>query len=960
MAKIILTNIYFDKNKAAVKGLVNYMGTRDKVEKLAPDLTSIPPTSDQEKIIKSFLKRFPKSAELLEYEDYNHSPNAENAQEFIDSVIEKNMNLFADKKNIVEYMGRRKNAERFGEHGLFTESGVPIDIEKKAEEIANHQGRVFFHVVSLRREDAARLGYDNAKNWQDLLQAKSLEIAKAHKMPVENLRYAAAFHDESHHPHVHLAVYSADPKEGYITEHNYEKLKSTFATEIFRHDLMNTYEQKTVLRDELRKKGKLKIQDIVAKINNKNYDNPEVQNLLYELNRNLKNRKGRKLYGSIGDENRQIVDKIIAELEKDEDIKQLYDAWYEQQETVISLYRNNMPRRKPLVMQEEFKPIKNAVIAAAMSVGEISDIEMPFDSPLPDSDIESLEPPESEDFPDEPDFTEYRSYGRRKREPIRTDDGYFIEWTKEYKAAKKLIYSSETEKADAKKAFELLLSISKTGNALAIYDAGMMYRKGLGTEKDEEKSNVLLSIAFKAFEKLYNLQDFDFITYRLGKMHCQGLGTEINYEEAFRYFTESSNKGNLYAKFSLGNLYFYGNGTEQDYDTAYELYLAATENGNAFAHYKVAEMSERGIGTVVDKLLSQEHYEVALKGFLQMTEKAIDDSMYNRIGQMYMLGLGTEKDIALAEHYFIKAAELENPKAKYNLAKLYLDTEYCSNLTEDGKAEKTATAISLLEELIEKYNDKNAKYVLAKLYIENPEKQAITLEWLKELSAEDHEYATYLLGKIYYNGETIEQDFVKAEYYWLLIADKNDNAKYNLAKMYMEADYQSTLDEYERQDKLKTAFEYLEDLVLKNHEYAKLKLAKYYLSKEYKESGEYSQVNIPRAVSWLTELAENNNQFAQCQLGMYYLFGDEKDIEKATYYLTCAAENGNEYAAKLLDDMNNYSMSQFQYATTDLFRNLAKLIESDYMYKDHLHFAKTDRKQLRKELEKKQALGIRI
>ena len=67
----------------------------------------------------------------------------------------------------MDYIANRPRVERIGEHGLFTDAGKAVVLKQVQEETANHKGPVWTHVISLRREDAARLGYDSAEQWCD-------------------------------------------------------------------------------------------------------------------------------------------------------------------------------------------------------------------------------------------------------------------------------------------------------------------------------------------------------------------------------------------------------------------------------------------------------------------------------------------------------------------------------------------------------------------------------------------------------------------------------------------------------------------------------------------------------------------------------------------------------------------------------------------------------------------------
>lgn len=91
------------------------------------------------------------------------------------------------------------------------------EIDKVADEVKNHDGILWTHVISLKREDAERLGYNNAEKWKSLIRRNTMQIAEAHKIDPSNLQWYAAFHNTTHHPHIHLMVYSKDAKQGWLT-----------------------------------------------------------------------------------------------------------------------------------------------------------------------------------------------------------------------------------------------------------------------------------------------------------------------------------------------------------------------------------------------------------------------------------------------------------------------------------------------------------------------------------------------------------------------------------------------------------------------------------------------------------------------------------------------------------------------------------------------------------------------
>ena len=261
----------------------------------------------------------------------------------------------------------RPRVEKQGAHGLFTQNDEVINLSEVAKTVAEHEGAVWTTILSLRREDAEKLGYDNAKAWRDMLRGQANKLAKAMGIPLLDLRWYAAFHNEGSHPHLHLISYSVG-KEPYMTEQGLLHFKSDFAREIFKHDLYYIYQDQTAHRDELRRTGREKMADIVKQINNGVYENEIVTMMLQELVRELDHYKGKMVYGYMPKKAKNLIDGIVDELAKDERIAELYNLWYEQRDHIIRTYQDTMTQRIPLSQNKEFKTIKNAVIQEALNI----------------------------------------------------------------------------------------------------------------------------------------------------------------------------------------------------------------------------------------------------------------------------------------------------------------------------------------------------------------------------------------------------------------------------------------------------------------------------------------------------------------------------------------------------------------------------------------------------------------
>lgn len=371
MAKLVTKFKYMKSGSGQnIGGYAKYIATREGVEKIDNSAKYAPATKKQLQFIQKILKDFPDTKEMLEYEDYLQAPNKGNTSEFITRAMEEHLCAVMERKTYADYIATRPRTERFGSHGLFTDDGVEVNLSKISEELNCYGGNVWTVIISLRREDAERLGYNNGNRWRDMLRTQTEAIAANFKIPMENLRWFAAFHNESHHPHVHLMVYSTIENEGYLTKKGVANLRSLFARDIFAQDLLCVYEEQTMHRNELKQQSHEVIEDVMQRIGEGICDNPELEELLVILSDKLSRTSGKKVYGYLKADVKNIIDAIIDELSKDERIQTLYNLWYEKREEVIRTYTQELPDRISLSQNKEFKSIKNMIIREAMRLTE--------------------------------------------------------------------------------------------------------------------------------------------------------------------------------------------------------------------------------------------------------------------------------------------------------------------------------------------------------------------------------------------------------------------------------------------------------------------------------------------------------------------------------------------------------------------------------------------------------------
>lgn len=279
----------------------------------------------------------------------------------------KSSDISSKDTTYADYIATRPGVEKNGTHGLFTDAGIPVDLGRVSDELNDFKGTVWTVIVSVRREDAGMVGFDTGERWRDMVRANRNELAKSFNIRPHALQWYGAFHDESYHPHIHLIIYDKENR-GYLSKAGIENLKSTFAHCIFRDEMLNIQNEKTLRRDLLRQRGKDEIEELLSHIQDGTEENLALKLLLIDLGQRLKDHKGKKVYGYLNRQDRALVDSIVDEIEKLPAVSSLYDLWYEKQNELRHIYSETDLPKLPLSANPEFKTIRNAVIKAADSL----------------------------------------------------------------------------------------------------------------------------------------------------------------------------------------------------------------------------------------------------------------------------------------------------------------------------------------------------------------------------------------------------------------------------------------------------------------------------------------------------------------------------------------------------------------------------------------------------------------
>ena len=583
MARLIVKSPYIKCGSGkSAGGYLKYIATRERVEIIPDDR---PPSNKQTQLLAKLVKDFPDAKELMEYEDYIVHPTKASASALITLTLETNWDKLSSMDGYAKYIALRPRAERLGEHGLFGDDDA-VDLAAVADELDHYTGNVWAHIISLHREDAARLGYGHADAWRTLLRTHRNDIAAAMKIPPEDFRWYAAFHDEGNHPHVHMMAWSVKPNQAYLSKDGIRQIKSTLTNQIFRQELLHVYEQKSKSRDELVAETRKAMLELAKAMREMTCIHPEAEQIIWDLSRQLSQVSGRKTYGYLPKPMKKLVDEIVDQMARLPTVDACYQTWWELQCQVEDYYSEAEKRiRPPLSQQKEFRQIKNAVIREAehIRMNRIS-----FEDEEMQDDGEQIS-------------TYAMSYKCQNLQSVANDDRFSL--------------------AERDEAAEQLERLADAGDAYAQYIIGMAYRDGGLLIPDTVKAQKLLErtaeqdldAAQYALGKLYLSDDADvhdsakgiywlkrsadngndFAAYRLGKEYLSGNNVSKDAAAAAEYLRQAANNGNAYAQYLLGKLTLIGEGIPKDMDAAYEWFAAARDNGHAYAEFFMERM-ERG------------------------------------------------------------------------------------------------------------------------------------------------------------------------------------------------------------------------------------------------------------------------------------------------------------------------------------------------------------------------------
>ena len=616
MAKLIYISPYMkggaDASRLASR--TRYFATREGVQLLKDDNASLPATQKQQDYIERLLCSFPEAMELAEHEDYVRTPNRQTAFDLIEQIHEEFIEPLSCRENYLGYVANRPGVRSLGEHGLWDAHGKVRSLEAAVSEVANHPGNVWTPVISLPRENAERLGYTNLENWQALIRSSITDIAKGYKIHPDHLRWYAALHEKEKHLHVHMIIFSTDPKEGYLTRQGIRSIKSALVSTVYRDERMHIFERKDEQRTLLQQEAETRMASLIGQMATGTLQSGKLELLVTELAKRLGEVSGRKVYGYLSPRVKRIVDEIVDELAKDARVAEAYTLWQDLREQLCIDYDQTPPERLPLSRQREFKAVRNMVIRETL---KLLDMTSPLTGDIAEDDEMNDEGEPEGSTADDGDESQ-KLLCRRARE---------------YREAKAVLNGEKTEPGEKAAALTTLRRLWEEGDFVAAHQLGKAYRDGLGVAVDRnaaadwfqssaeagnEYSAYALGKLLLGQEKFPQAREWlqkaseqgdQYARYRLGKLLLTGAaGVPKDVDTAIQYLKDSAAQGNQYAQYTLGKLYLLGRKVKQDREEALRYLKQAAAQGNAYAKYFIDHQDDfagASVGTALIRILHQ-------------------------------------------------------------------------------------------------------------------------------------------------------------------------------------------------------------------------------------------------------------------------------------------------------------------------------------------------------------------
>ncbi len=141
-------------------------------------------------------------------------------------------------------------------------------------------------------------------------------------------------------------------------------------------------------------------------------------------------------------------------------------------------------------------------------------------------------------------------------------------------------------------------TLAEWGKATSQYELGLMYYKGQGVEQNYDE-------AFKWF-RLSAQKGLPDALYYLGLMYYEGKAVARNYSNAFYLFFEAARQEQIESQFLLGEMYLSGQGVRRNYIKAYAWTSIAYNNGYKPAGKNLEFLNKKMTASELEKAMQEE------------------------------------------------------------------------------------------------------------------------------------------------------------------------------------------------------------------------------------------------------------------------------------------------------------------------------------------------------------------
>lgn len=730
MARLITKFKYLKPHhEKSIGGYAKYIATREGVEKIDDSVKHAPASQKQQQLVRRILKDFSDTKDMLEYEDYLRNPTVGTASEFISRALEDNAHTAVNRKTYADYIATRPRAERIGSHGLFTDDGVHVQLSKVSEELNHHNGNVWTIIISLRREDAERLGFSSGARWRDMLRTQTQAIANNFKIPIEN----DSSDLDSPEVDPELLVPSddtvqIDPDDSLPAEKDPARKKSWW-TDGYKRARTLLYGTKDSPPDLEKAFALMQLE-------------AETGNgfAMHDL--------GKMLLSGLGCDKdteaaQQWFEKALeAFIQEEADTKN--PAYLQYRIGKMYSFGYGVEKNDLQAAQWYEKAVAQKNVFAAYSLGSLYHRGQGV---AQDKDrAYSLFLMATNDAKKPNAYAAY-TLGQMCREGVGTaaskeqSDGWYRRAyngflsMEETMADDKLYYrigqmnlSGTGTPQDLKQAAFYFRKAADLNNTDALYGLGKLYLNKSYDGYDPQKAVAFLIEAAK--------QDHEFAQYTLGKLFLKGEAVPKNISYALRWLEEAAAKGNPYAEYLLGKSLLLGDDVDRDSERGEALLRKSADSGNVYAAYTLGK-------ALLDGDLLLQDVPKALRLITQAADGGFSSAQY-LLGKLLYRGEVIAQDIPKALSYLENASVQDHPYAAYLAGKILLTEEAVKDIPK---------AIRYFEIASDAGNN-FAEYQLGKLYLygkEVSQDYEKAMAYLSSSAAHGNQYAAQLLHSIQSN-----------------------------------------------------------------------------------------------------------------------------------------------------------------------------------------------------------------